>query len=43
MKDHFQLKQRQPFHSQEWPISNFSLQYQYIFKQTGGEIKEKIN
>ena len=26
-----------PFHSQEWPISNFSLQYHYIVKQTGNE------
>ena len=30
-----------PFHSQEWPISNFSLQYHYIVKQTGDENKEK--
>ena len=32
-----------PFHSQEWPISNFSLQYHYIVKKTGDENQEKIN
>ena len=32
-----------PFHSQEWPVSNFSLQYLYIVKKTGDENQEKIN
>ena len=31
-----------PFHSQEWPVSNFSLQYHYNVKQTGNENQEKI-
>ena len=30
-----------PFNSHEWPRQNFSLQYQYNFKQTSDENKEK--
>ena len=30
-----------PFHSHEWPGHNFSLQYQYIIKQTTDQNSEK--
>ena len=29
--------------SHEWPKQNFSLQYQYIIKQTNDENKEKVS
>ena len=36
-----QLKINYPFHSQEQQLSNFSLHYQYIFKEIGDEKIEK--
>ena len=32
-----------PFNSHEWPRQNFSLQYQYIIKQTSDENNEMNN
>ena len=31
------------FHSQQWPILNFSFEYPHIVQLTGNEHKEKIN
>ena len=37
------MRNYQPFHSQEWPRQNFSLQYQYNIRHTSDENKEIYN